>query len=470
MSVVSSIGIQSVLVVDDDSITLDLLKAELEHVGFRVETATDLSGLRQRCRERNFDLVLIDLFLGEESGLEAIPFLVREFPYTKIIIMSAHGSVELAVDALERGATSFVCKSKDSRELLKAIQEKMSHSSRPMAQDDAKEESPDSLGIIGNSEGVRKAIEKIHQFKDIDSTVVITGESGTGKELIARGIHNSSSRASHRWEAVNCGAIPENLLESELFGHRKGAFTDAKTDRKGLFEICSGGTLFLDEISEMPLALQVKILRVLQEREITPLGAVQSLKIDTRVVAATNRDLMEEVKKGTFRSDLYYRLNVLNIHLPPLRERQSDIPILIETFVKRFNHRFRKSVRTPSKELEARLLQHEWPGNIRELQNAVERGVVLSQDDQLHLEHMLDNRVAEAPEAVGTQGAELQESKFWQTPLSEAKKQFEMAYLRHLLETTKGNVSEVARISGRYRTDIYRLLVKYGMDSEEFRA
>jgi two-component system, NtrC family, response regulator GlrR len=457
----------NILVVDDDQFTLTLLEEELEKNGFRVTLASDLESLLARVKEKSFDCVLVDLFLGEQSGLEAIPHLVRESPYTKIIVMSAHGTVELAVDALEKGATSFLCKSKEPRELVHLLKEKFVGEGARASKPQLPEE---TFGILGTSDSVRETLAKIHHIKDIDSTVIVSGESGTGKELVARAIHQSSKRSSQRFEAINCAAIPETLMESELFGHRRGAFTDARTDRKGLFEVCDGGTLFLDEIGEMPLPLQVKLLRVLQEREVTPIGASQSIKVDTRVVAATNRDLAAEVKRGAFRADLYYRLNVLNFHLAPLRNRRGDIVLLVEQFLKRFNQRFSKNVAPPSKDVEARLVAYEWPGNIRELQNAVERGVVLSTDGQLHLEHMLDAGAAASVESAGGVEAARSSHELWSSPLSEAKKQFEKAYLQHLLETTKGNVSEVARISGRYRTDIYRLMTKYGMESEEFRA
>jgi DNA-binding NtrC family response regulator len=253
-----------------------------------------------------------------------------------------------------------------------------------------------------------------------------------------------------------------------LFGHKRGAFTDAKSDHKGFFETCSEGTLFLDEIGEMPLQLQVKLLRVLQESRVTPVGANQSIKVNTRVVAATNRSLEEEVRKGRFREDLYYRLSVLKIHLPPLRERQEDIPLLVVHFLTMFSNRFGKSVAAPSREIMARLAARPWPGNIRELQNAVERGVVLSRDGVLHIEHMLDDILREsAPKVEVAQSDPFEE--YLAMPLSEAKESFEKVYLGELLRMSKGNISEAARMCGRYRADIYRLLDKHGMKPEDLR-
>lgn len=454
----------SILIVDDDPITRELLEARLEDAGFRVFLAEGLSEFKCRIKERSFDLVLLDLFLGEENGLEVIPDLMRESPYSKIVVMSAHGTIQLAVDALEKGATTFLCKTQELGDLVSVLSQKFPPKPKLARLSPL---SGKNLGIVGATPNIQDVITKIELFKDVDSTILITGESGTGKELVARAIHGESLRRDLRFEAINCGAIPENLLESELFGHKRGAFTDAKSDRKGLFEICDGGTLLLDEIGEMPLPLQVKILRVLQEKEVTPIGGSQSLKIDTRVVVATNRDLAEEVKRGTFRNDLYYRLNVLRIHVPPLRDRKADIPLLIDGFLERFNRRFSRSVKRCSKELETRLVNYDWPGNIRELQNAVERATVLSPDGELHLEHMLE---------LSTEGCELTPadapltSDLWQRSLSDAKCEFEKAYLQHLLQATKGNISEVARISGRYRTDIYRLMTKYNMEGESFRS
>jgi two-component system, NtrC family, response regulator GlrR len=438
-----------ILVVDDDTIYSQLLQIALEESDFRVTLASNLAEFRSSISQRAFDFVLLDLFLGDESGFEAIPELFRKNPYTKIIVMSARGTIELAVDSMVKGATSFFAKSKDPRELVKSITErnKVAVSVASSAQE--------NYGIIGQSPIIQEVLARVHQVSTIDSTVLISGESGTGKELVARAIHRASHRKSERFEAINCGAVPENLIESELFGHVKGAFTDARSDRKGLFQICDNGTLFLDEIGEMPLLLQVKLLRVLQEREVMPLGARESIKVQTRVIAATNRDLTEEVKAGRFRSDLFYRMNVLQIRLPPLRERREDIPLLIEHCHRRFNQRFGKSIKAPSIAVQARLVEYDWPGNIRELQNAVERGIVLSTDNEMQIEDMME------PAAYSSQATSPSDGD--RATLSEAKKNFEKRYLQNLLEVTGGNISEIARISGRYRADIYRLMSKYGV-------
>lgn len=304
---------------------------------------------------------------------------------------------------------------------------------------------------------------------------MIQGESGTGKEVVARVIHECSGRSEERFEAINCAAIPENLLESELFGHVKGAFTDAKSDRKGIFEICSKGTLLLDEIGDMPLSLQSKLLRVLEEKEVVPLGASKPIQVSTRVIAATHRDLIEEIDAGNFREDLYFRLSIVPLQIPPLRRRKEDILILANAFVEEFNERFKKTIQLPKNDVAQRLIHYDWPGNIRELRNCIERAVVLSPDSELHLEDLFSHlyQAGREKKVVAAQGTPLDQnlldSKIFELPLTEAKQAFEKVYIEMLLEKTGGNISEVARICGRYRADIYRLFDKYGIDPNHFR-
>ncbi|MEZ4752601.1 MAG: sigma-54 dependent transcriptional regulator [Bdellovibrionota bacterium] len=456
-----------ILVVDDDPVISQAIEAELEKVGFRVSHARSLAEMWERLGERVYDAILLDLFLDGEDGLEELPAIVRECPFSKVVVMSSYGTVEVVVDAMEMGATTFVSKSDDLREVVTSLKERLLSSVLPAEEYvDVADGTP--LGIIGRSAAIQKLLAKIEQVKDVDSTVLITGESGTGKELAARAIHRTSPRYKNRFDAINCAAIPENLLESELFGHRRGAFTDAKSDRKGLFELCSEGTLFLDEVGELPLHLQVKLLRVLQEKEITPVGSSTSIPVNTRIVTATNRHLVELVWDKLFREDLFYRLAVLHIELPPLRDRKDDIELLTEHFVQKFCKRFSRTILPPSSELMARLNAYHWPGNVRELQNAVERGVVLARTDELQFEDMFDSELR--PDlGEGATAGQHHEEAFWTQPLSEAKQEFEKEYLKHLLEQTRGNISEVARISGRYRTDVYRLLSKHGVDWEDFR-
>lgn len=477
-----------VLIVDDDRCILDLLSRQLVSEGFHCETAECLAEMREKIRREHFDAVLLDIHLSDgEDGLSVIPELLRDRPSTRIFIMTGSGSIEVAVEAMQLGASSFVLKNPDPGVFVRALKKHFAGrglycETAAAVEDDLSEASeggsgafrsasslkPADFGLVGSSAALQKVMDYVEILRDVDSRVLITGESGTGKEVVAKALHASSRRSGRRFEAINCGAIPENLLESELFGHKRGAFTDAKSDHKGFFETCSDGTLFLDEIGEMPLQLQVKLLRVLQESRVTPVGANQSIKINTRVIAATNRSLEEEVRKGRFREDLYYRLSVLKVHLPPLRERRDDIPALVLHFLKMFSDRFGKVVAAPTHEIMARLSARQWPGNIRELQNAIERGVVLSRDGRLHLEHMLedfsDDESSDSETAmIGDFG------EYLSMPLSEAKESFEKVYLGELLRLSKGNISEAARLCGRYRADIYRLMEKHGMKREDLR-
>ncbi len=459
-----------VLVVDDDPCLLELLSAKFRSGGVESDTAECLAETAEMLRRNYYDAILLDVHLGEEDGLDALPLILRESPSTRVFVMTAKGSIEVAVDAMEKGATSFMVKTGDPSALVGSLLARIGGAEYTGGSFDNPAGSvirASDFGLIGESKPLQRVLDYVDILRDVDSRVLITGESGTGKEVVAKALHTTSKRSAKRFEAINCAAIPENLLESELFGHKRGAFTDAKSDHKGFFETCSEGTLFLDEIGEMPLQLQVKLLRVLQESRVTPVGSNQSIKVNTRVIAATNRSLEEEVRKGTFREDLFYRLSVLKIHLPPLRDRRSDIPLLVNYFLSLFNVRFGKAIVGPSQEIMARLSARSWPGNIRELQNAIERGVVLSRDQKLHLEHMVeDHRFVEAGDVVSAVESPLPFASYLAMPLSEAKENFEKYYLRELLKASRGNISEAARICGRYRADIYRLMVKYGMTRE----
>ena len=317
--------------------------------------------------------------------------------------------------------------------------------------------------MLGKSKIMESVFATVEKVAPTDATVIIIGESGTGKELVARAIHQLSKRRNSTFEALNCAAIPETLLESELFGHKRGAFTDAKADRKGIFEVCSDGSLFLDEIGETPLGIQAKLLRVIQEKQITPLGSSKSMSINTRIIAATNRDLEDEVARGRFRDDLYFRLNVISVFLPPLRERPEDIDILVNAFIDRFNERYRRNVKHAGRDILARLELYGWPGNVRELQNAVERAVVLTKDDELHIEDIMQRKL----KPCSTAGASSQE--FPTLCYLEAKEAFERVFLQKVLSAAKGSIAEAARLSGRYRSDIYRLMERYGLAGESFK-
>jgi DNA-binding NtrC family response regulator len=450
-----------VLIVEDDVDMAALLRSTLGLEGYRTETAADIRSACQLLASFSFDAILLDLNLGAENGLELITHITRVSPFAKIIVMTAFGSIDLAVDALEKGATTFITKSDGPENIVRELNNRL-FERFPLRIDNALALAK-TIGIVGTSEPICKILKQIDQIKDVDATVLLLGESGTGKELIARGIHLLSGRQDKPFEAINCGAIPENLLESELFGYKKGAFTDAKTDHKGMFEICTEGTIFLDEIGEMPMPLQVKILRVLQEREVRPIGSTVTVSINSRVICATNRDLVEEIEASKFRQDLYFRLSVIPIALPPLRERAEDIPLLVEFFIHKFNERYKRNINRPKKELMARILAYDWPGNVRELQNSIERGVIMAPNSEIEGDTLFVAKSSSSPK-------HLRESlSISSTIYSEAKEQFEKTYLRKILALAKGNVSEAARISGRFRSDIYRLLERYNIDQSEFR-
>jgi len=454
--------VPSSMIIDDDLDVCRLFQHELQQSGFQAEYATSLPAALEVLKTRPMDLILLDLHLGEVNALHEMPTILKNASAARIWVLTAHGSIEVAVEAMRAGAAGFFSKSKDTRAIvneLKAAFFNSRQNSELLAQ------VTESYGLSGSSAAIQQVRQNIERMKDVDSTVLISGESGTGKELIARALHDVSSRRGEAFAAINCAAIPENLLESELFGHRRGAFTDAKLDRKGHFEVCAKGTLLLDEIGEMPLSLQVKLLRVLQEREVLPVGANQSVKVNTRVLASTNLRLDNEVREGRFREDLYYRLTVLRIDTPPLRERKEDIPILIEHFIQKFAAQFGKNVRIPTQEVLARVVAYDWPGNVRELQNAIERAVVLSTDETMHLEDIFQSPLTPGSDRHLETTSDL-------TILEEfnrAKEDFERGYLTRLLRATRGNISEAARLSGQHRPHIYRLLGKYGIDPLRFK-
>jgi DNA-binding NtrC family response regulator len=370
---------KKILIADDEKNMIWALKKALKSEEYSVITALNGREAIEQVENQSPDLVLLDLKMPEMDGLEALKRIKEISPTISILMITAHGTMESAIEAMKMGALDYISKPFDIEELKIQIRKALDISNMKEELDFLREELKDQTGniIIGNSEEMQKVLRLVGRVAQSNATVLITGESGTGKELIANAVHFNSNRKEKPYIKVNCGALPENLLESELFGYEKGAFTGATSRKLGRFDRADGGSIFLDEVGELTLPMQVKLLRVLQEKEFERVGGVESIKVDIRVIAATNRDLKKMLEEGTLREDLYYRLNVIPIEIPPLRERREDIPILIHHFFKKFSKETGKEAITISQESMEKLMEYEWKGNIRELENVVERLVIL---------------------------------------------------------------------------------------------
>jgi len=448
-----------VLVIDDEEDIRHMLTMLLQKEGYEVDSAEDGETALEILSDRDFDLALCDVRMPGLDGMQVLERLEQRGDDTTVIAMSAFGDRELAIDALRRGAYDYIDKPFNKDEILLTLLKAQERLELKRENEELKQQSEadDFPEIIGQSDAIEDLLETIRKVAEYKSTVLITGESGTGKELVARALHRRSPRSDAPWVAVNCGAIPESLLESELFGHVKGAFTDAGADKAGLFEEADGGTLFLDEIGEMPMNLQVKLLRALQEGEIRRIGENTPRQVDVRVLAASNQDLDEMVDTGEFREDLYYRLNVIQLHLPPLRERIDDLPLLVDHFIESRSEDLDADVDGISSEAIDRMTQYRWPGNIRELQNCVERGVVLADGDTIDLE-ALPERIRDNDDPLDAifHGDDLSIKK-----MSEA---LERVLIRRALEKTDGNrthASDLLEIS--HRTLLYKM-EDYGLE------
>lgn len=385
-----------VLVVDDELSMRELLEIVLQNDGYEVDTAEDVESARERLEDNHYDVVLTDLYMGNdrEAGMRLLSWLEENSPSTPSIMMTAHGSVETAIEAMKRGAADYVMKPFKNDEIRILIeraiaQRNLLRENIALRQEQARQ--GDIENMIGKSPAFQKAMKMIRRVAALPSTVAVHGESGAGKELVARALHTLSNRADKPFVAINCGGIPENLLESELFGHKKGSFTGATDDKEGLFVVANGGTIFLDEIGEMPLMLQVKLLRVLDNNTVTPVGSTTDIKVDVRLVSATNRDLEKMSEEGTFRSDLYYRLNVIPIQVPPLRQRRDDIPLLCRHFVTQHAKNMGCERLEISAAAQTALNNYHWPGNVRELGNVMERALALCADDEIGLDDLPEN-------------------------------------------------------------------------------
>ena len=446
-----------ILVVDDDSNFLKIIKMRLELADYAVVTALNEDEAITNMREETFALSIVDLKLVHKDGISLMEEMHAINPYMPIIILTAHGSIESGVEAVKKGAFNYLTKPFDPDELLLQI-EKAIENQRLVSEvrrlEGLLKGRYDFQNIVVRSKKMQEVLELVSRVAGTDSTVYISGETGTGKEVIAKAIHLAGERRDKPFVAINCAAIPETLLESELFGHEKGAFTDAKRSYEGLFAQSHQGTIFLDEIGDMSLAVQAKLLRVLQEKRFYPLGSGKPVDVDVRVIVATNKDLAAEVKNGSFREDLFYRIHIVPIHLPPLRERKEDIPPLAEHFLKEFSQRMKKDIKNISAMAMQKLMLYNWPGNVRELENAIEHAVVITQHDVISEEIVLP-----------TKDLPVEPLK----PFKEAVEEFKRGYLVRLLAFTKGNVSKAAELAGKYRADLYNLIKKHNLKPEDFK-
>lgn len=434
------------LLVDDDDSLLRLLAIRLDNEGYAVTAADSSTAARQALDQQRFQLVLSDLRMPGEDGLELFDWISQRHPDLPVILMTAHGSIPEAVEATQRGVLGFLTKPLDHVELRELLD-------KALAQGADQRQADWRRDLLSRSDIMENLLAQAGQVAMSDVSVLISGASGTGKEVLAQAIHRASRRSEKPFIAINCGALPEHLLESELFGHTKGAFTGAVREQDGLFRAADGGTLFLDEIGDMPLPLQVKLLRVLQERQIRPVGSSQTIPVDVRVLSATHRNLPEAMAEGQFREDLYYRLKVVELHLPTLRERAEDIPLLARHLLRQASERHQANVRTFSDAALERLMTAQWPGNVRQLVNVIEQCVALSPSPII------------APALVDQALAD--QSHHWPT-LTEARDQFERQYLIRALRMTEGKVSWAADLIGRNRTDLYKLFKKHGLEPRDF--
>ena len=449
---------EKILVVDDDLNILKVLRMRLELGGYAVVTASETHEAKERILEGGFDIALLDLRLSEANGIDLMKSLREIDPDLPVIILTAYGTIESAVEAMKEGAYSYLTKPFDYRDLLVQIHHGIEQSRlsrevkrlRSMMRADL-----EGQNIIGESESMMQVSQVVALAAGTDSNVFISGESGTGKGMIAKALHQLSSRKDQPFVAINCAAIPANLLESELFGFEKGAFTGAVASKKGLFVQADGGTIFMDEISEIPIPMQGKLLKALEEKEFYPLGTHRKTKVDVRIVSASNKDIEKEVEAGNFRSDLFYRIHVIPIRMPPLRERKEDIPLLATYFLAKVAEKLKKPAKTLSPAAMQRLTIYPWPGNVRELENIIECAVVMSAEDVIPEELMI------------LPGQDAGDSAF--KPFKESKHDFEKNYLVQLMKISRGNVSQASKLAGKYRADLYALLNKYKINPLNFR-
>jgi DNA-binding NtrC family response regulator len=460
---------RSILIVDDERDLLQLLKRSLEpDLSCRIQTAPN-GGAALKCLDANtFDLVLADIKMPGMNGLELLEHIKRDTPDLTVVMMTAHGDIEMAVQAIKSGAYDFITKPFDHEALLLRLEKALERSSLLKENLRLQRECQDINAfqdLVGKSSRMQRVYETIQMVAKTDLTVLITGESGSGKDLTARAIHALGPRRRKPFVAVNCPTVPENILESELFGYKKGAFTHATQNKIGLFQEAHHGTIFLDEIGDISPTIQTKLLRVLQEKEIKPLGDTKTIDVDVRIVASTNRDLQNKIKKSEFREDFYYRLNVLPIHLPALREHREDIPLIANHLLEKHCAKLNKPLMKLSPELLEVFLNRTWEGNVRELENLIIQGILFSLTDQI--------RPQDIGLSLATSSTNSVDISFQDLPYKKAKEQvlvnFNASYIHNLLTKSQGNVTQAARLCGLERQALQQVMRRYGIKAEPFR-
>src|SRR5215471_609188 len=442
-----------ILVVDDEASITDAMQGILDERGYKVKVAATLGMSSDLLYEQPFDLIFTDLILPDGSGMSLIERVRSEAPETQLILMTAHGSTDLAIDVIKKGAYYYIEKPFNPERVIALTERALEHASASKL-DEVWTRSPseNAYGMIGASPKMLAIYDTIEATADSEASVLLEGESGTGKELIANAFHVSSSRAARAFVHINCAAIPNELIESELFGYKRGAFTGADRDKRGLIEAASGGTLLLDEITEMPLHLQAKLLRVLQERKLRRLGDEREIEVNFRLVSATNRDTSQAMKDGLLREDLYFRIGTIKIEVPPLRERLDDLPLLAAHFLKIYADKYRKKITGISHEAIASLARYEWPGNVRELESVIERAVLFCRGAQI-TGHNLPRRAATGDSAHGR----------YEVPPFLTLEEIEREAIVQTLARTGGNVKKAAQILSVHRPTFYRKLKRFGL-------
>ena len=474
-----------VLIADDEKELRESISATLEHMGFETVLAVDGEEALQKMQDEDFAIAILDVNMPKKSGLEALRVIKEQDPSVLVLMITAHGNVTDAVEALRVGAFNYIEKPVKETH-LRALVEKASETHQKVqavALSSPTLKLENGQDFVGHSRQMKSVFSLIQRLANVSTSVLIRGENGTGKELVASAIHNYGPRKEKKFVAVNCGAIPENLMESELFGHEKGAFTGANTRHIGKFQFAEGGTLFLDEVGELPQQMQVKLLRVLQERSFTPVGSNREIKCDVRIIAATNRDLEKMIKEGSFRQDLFYRLNVMPIFLPALRERQDDIPLLVSTFIAKFNRLHGREIRGIAADALEKLRRYSWPGNIRELENSIERAFVMELGEQITLRSLPEQISGITPEEAMAMPAERVSDEETSSPSAighgvsaagvdfhKEKEDFERQFIINALRRFGGRINQTVAHANIPKNTLLRKIRKYDIKPSEYGA